>query len=246
MTLKEQFERAGDRFFRWRSYLPLLMAGLFMAALLDKPSSWENSPGARWWALSCLGVSLVGLGIRFFTVGFAPRGTSGRNTREQVADSLNVTGMYSILRNPIYLGNAVIWMGLSLFIKSWWLTIIIVLFFTVFYERIIFAEEHFLQEKFGEAFFNWARQTPAILPNFKNWQPPVLPFSWKSALAREYGTFYAIIVSFTLVKFMGDWFSTKKVTIDGMWAIIFGVGTLIYVTVRILKKKTKVLSTVDR
>ncbi|HEX9949697.1 MAG TPA: methyltransferase, partial [Thermodesulfobacteriota bacterium] len=114
MTLKKQFERAGDRFFRWRSYLPLLMAGLFIAALLDKPSSWGNSPAARWWALSCLGVSLVGLGIRFFTVGFAPRGTSGRNTREQVADSLNTTGMYSILRNPIYLGNAVIWIGLSL------------------------------------------------------------------------------------------------------------------------------------
>ena len=60
-------------------------------------------------------------------MGFAPRGTSGRNTLGQVAEVLNTSGMYSVVRNPLYLGNFVIWLGLALFIKVWWCILIVVL-----------------------------------------------------------------------------------------------------------------------
>ena len=57
-----------------------------------------------------LGVSLLGEAIRIFTVGYAPRNTSGRNTiTGQIADELNVTGIYSQLRHPLYLGNFLMW-----------------------------------------------------------------------------------------------------------------------------------------
>ncbi|MGB8874133.1 MAG: hypothetical protein WCC75_12145, partial [Desulfobaccales bacterium] len=45
--------------------------------------------------------------------GLPPRGTSGRNTQGQVAETLNTTGIYSLVRNPLYLGNFLIWLGLS-------------------------------------------------------------------------------------------------------------------------------------
>ena len=196
--------------------------------------------------MGCLLVSLVGLGMRFYTVGFAPRGTSGRNTRGQVAEVLNTTGMYSVVRNPLYLGNFIIWLGLALFIKIWWVIFIVILAFTLFYERIIFAEEKFLREKFGAAFLDWAAKTPAIIPQLKNWQPPELSFSWKSALKREYSSFFAMIASFTALAIIRDSLQSWENYVDQTWLMIFTIGLIIYLTIRTLKKKTQILSTVDR
>jgi protein-S-isoprenylcysteine O-methyltransferase Ste14 len=246
MALKEEFEKTGEYFFRWRSYLPLFMAFFFILALARYREPFADHHLNLAWDFFCLAVSLLGEGIRFFTVGFVPRGTSGRNTLKQVAETLNTTGMYAVVRNPLYLGNFIIWFGLSLFIKSVWFTIIIILFFTIFYERIIFAEESFLREKFGDEFLQWADETPAMIPRFKNWRPPSLPFSWKSAINREYGTFFAIIATYTVLELLGGLFVRGQLTLDKAWMIIFLCGLVIYLTIRYLKKKTKVLATAGR
>lgn len=246
MPLQEEFENLGNRLFCWRSYLPLFMGGLFIAALLSYRHPMTAPRPDRWWQMLCLLVSVIGLGMRFYTVGFAPRGTSGRNTRGQVADVLNTSGMYAIVRNPLYLGNFLIWLGLALFVNVWWCTIIVVLCFIIFYERIIFAEEKFLREKFGDIFINWAEKTPVIIPRFKNWRPPELSFSWKSAFKREYSSFFAMIASFTALAIIRDSLQAGRITIDQTWLIIFSFGLIIYLTLRTLKKKTQLLSTVDR
>jgi protein-S-isoprenylcysteine O-methyltransferase Ste14 len=246
MALQEEFEKTGAYFFRWRSYLPLIMAMFFILALVGYRTPFENHSLNLAWDGFCLTVALVGEGIRFFTVGYVPRGTSGRNTKGQVAETLNTTGMYAVVRNPLYLGNFIIWFGLSLFMKLWWFTALIILFFIVFYERIIFTEERFLREKFGDEFLQWAERTPVIIPNFKNWRQPSLPFSWKSALVREYGSFYAIIVTFTVLELLGGLFSYGRFTIDAIWIKTFIGSTIFYLTSRYLKKKTKVLATDNR
>jgi protein-S-isoprenylcysteine O-methyltransferase Ste14 len=246
MALKEEFEKTGEYFFRWRSYLPLVMAFFFILALARDREPFADHRLNLAWDFFCLAVSLLGEGIRFFTVGFVPRGTSGRNTLAQVADVLNTTGMYSSVRNPLYLGNFIIWLGLSLFMKSVWFTIIIILFFTIFYERIIFAEETFLREKFGDEFLQWADETPAMIPRFRNWRPPALPFSWKSAIKREYGSFFAIIATYTVLELLGGLLATGQLSLDKAWMIIFLCSLVIYLTIRYLKKKTKVLATAGR
>lgn len=246
MALKEEFEKTGDYFFRWRSYLPLVMAVLFILALVHFRYPFSSHRLNLAWDAGCLGMALLGQGVRFFTVGFVPRGTSGRNTRGQVADVLNTTGMYAVVRNPIYLGNFIIWFGLSLFMKSLWFTTIIILFFTIFYERIIFREETFLREKFGEVFLQWAERTPAIIPRFRNWRPPSLPFSWKSAIVREYGTFFAVITTFTVLELLAGLFAYGKLTLEALWIKLFLGSAVFYLTIRYLKKKTKVLATDNR
>jgi len=246
MALQEEFENLGNRFFRWRSYLPLFMGVLFIAALLSYRHPLASPQPDRAWQMGCLLVSVVGLVIRFYTVGFAPRGTSGRNTRGQVAEVLNTSGMYSVVRNPLYLGNFLIWLGLSLFIQVWWCTVIVVLCFTIFYERIIFAEEKFLREKFGGSFIDWAKKTPVIIPQLKNWQPPDLSFSWKSALTREYSSFFAMIASFTALAIFRDSLQSGRIILDKTWLMIFFFGLIVYLAIRTLKKKTTILSTADR
>jgi protein-S-isoprenylcysteine O-methyltransferase Ste14 len=246
MALQEDFITTGEYFFRWRSYLPLFMAVLFLPGLAYFREPW-NSPGLNLaWDAGCLAIALMGQGIRFFTVGFVPRGTSGRNTRGQVAETLNTTGLYACVRNPLYLGNFIIWFGLALFIKSLWFALLIILLFTIFYERIIFAEEAFLREKFNGAFLQWAETTPVILPRFRNWRPPTLPFSFKSALNREYGTFFAIIATFTVLELLSGLFAYGKLTLDAVWVKLFVFSGIFYLAVRYLKKKTKLLATDGR
>ncbi len=246
MALQEEFEKTGEFFFRWRSYLPLFMAALFIPALARFRYPFASPRLDLAWDAGCLAVALLGEGIRFFTVGFVPRGTSGRNTLKQVADTLNTTGLYACVRNPVYLGNFIIWFGLSLFMKSVWFTALIVLVFTVFYERIIFTEETFLRQKFGDAFIQWAHATPAIMPRLRNWRPPALPFSWKSALNREYGTFFAIIATFTVLELLASLFHRGTLRIDDIWVKLFIFSGVFYLTIRYLKKKTKVLATDNR
>ncbi len=224
MPLQEEFESLGNRFFRWRSYLPLFLGVLFIAALLSYRHPEAAPHPGRAWQMGCLLLSGLGLLLRFYTVGFAPRGTSGRNTRGQVAEVLNTTGMYSLVRNPLYLGNFLMWLGLALFIQVWWCTLIVVLCFTLFYERIIFAEEKYLREKFGAAFSEWAAKTPAMLPQCQNWRPPELAFSWKSALKREYSSFFAMIASFTALAVIRDSLQAGRIIVDQTWLMIFSFG----------------------
>jgi protein-S-isoprenylcysteine O-methyltransferase Ste14 len=246
MALQEEFAALGNRFFRWRSYLPLFMGGLFVAALLSTPRPAAATSPDRGWQCFSLLVSLAGLGLRLYTVGFAPRGTSGRNTLGQVAATLNTSGLYSVVRNPLYLGNFVIWLGLALFLKIWWVILIVILAFTLFYERIIFAEEQFLQEKFGATFTDWAAVTPAIIPRLKNWTPPGLPFSLKAVLNREYSSFFATMASFTVLALAKGSWQNGRLFLDTTWLLIFFLSLTIYLTVRTLKKKTKILRTPDR
>src|SRR5688572_19870470 len=190
--LKHRMIKQGHWLFRWRSYLPLLVLPLAVQSFLA--SGWMTQQlgdfGEEIWDLVCLSVALLGLTVRILTVGFVPRGTSGRNTGRQKADTLNTTGMYSLVRHPLYLGNFLVFMGFVLLLKSGLFALLAAVIYVVYYERIILAEEEFIAERHGEAFHAWASATPVIAPTFRNWAPPALPFSWRSALMREFHTLF--------------------------------------------------------
>ncbi len=148
MSLREEIEKQGNWLFRYRSYISLIFLPLFLLALKDTEviekifgDSIEDA-----WEVFCVVIS-TGLFIRCLTIGYVPKGTSGRNTNKQRADRLNTTGMYSVVRHPLYLGNFLIMLGMMMFIQVWWIVIISVLAFWLYYERIIFAEEEFLRKK---------------------------------------------------------------------------------------------------
>ncbi len=246
MALKEEFRKSGEWLFRWRSYLPLLLIALFLLTLASLRHPYGSPSAGSGWEKFCLAVSFLGLGIRFFTGGYVPEGTSGRNTKGQVAQVLNTTGAYSLVRHPLYLGNFLIWLGISLFLGVWWFSLIIILILWLYYERIMFAEEEFLQEKFGAAFTEWAEQTPAFIPKFGHWVKPALPFSFKTAIRKEYSGFFAMMVVFTLLKIAGEFFSRGRLELDLQWTISFGGSVIIYLGVRYLKKRTTWLQVAGR
>lgn len=242
--LRGEFERQGQWLFRWRSYLPLALVPILLAALLT-PSVFLRIGGPLAqviWEAVCFAVCLSGLAVRIGTVGFVPGGTSGRNTKKgQVADTLNVTGLYSVVRHPLYVGNFLIVFGVALFPGVWWFALTVALAFWLYYERIMYAEEEYLRGKFGPAFEEWAARTPAFWPDLGHWRPPGLPFSLRTVLRRENPGLFGIIFSLTLLKIAMDFVAEGRLVIGTVWAGIFGGGLAVYVVLWLLKKQTRLL-----
>ncbi len=248
MALREDMEKQGDWLFRWRSYLPLLGLPIFIIAIRQSgilEKKFGDNIGDLWETCSMI-VSFLGLVVRGITAGYAPRGTSGRNTKSQVADVLNTTGMYSISRNPLYLGNFIIVLGITLFIQVWWLALLVWFGFWLYYERIIFTEEEFLRSKFKEQFIDWAKKTPIVIPRFRNWKKPELGFSFKTMLRREFSTFLSIAATFFFLELATDYLSIKRHGLHNSWIIFFVISVGIYLVFFILKKKTKLLNVIGR
>lgn len=240
MPLREEYERSGNWLFRWRSYIPVLFFCVALFSLkYSKPL--QNESVDLMWEAFCLSVSYVGLVIRILTVGHTPSRTSGRNTRGQVADSLNTTGIYSLVRHPLYVGNFLMWFGISLFPMLWWLSALCVLTFWLYYERIMFAEEAYLREKFGEPYVHWAEKTPAVIPDFRNYVRSTLPFSWKKVMRKEYNGFLAVALCLFVMELLGDYLSGAGSHINIMWAVVVVVAFTIWVAFRSLKNYTSLL-----
>lgn len=239
MILVKRFEKSGGWLFKWRSFIPLILVCLCIVSLrnfvyLDHSETWD----AIWEAI-CLSVSFLGLGIRVFTIGHTPRNTSGRNTECQMADELNTTGAYSIVRNPLYLGNFFMALGLSMFPHTWWLVLVYTLTFWLYYERIIIAEEAYLVEKFGHTYIEWAERTPAFIPDLSRYERANLPFSLKNVLRREYNSLLLIILSMFILEVIGDLFYLGRFEFDLGWKVLVGLGFLVWATLRTLNKHTK-------
>lgn len=236
MALRDEMARSGTHLLRWRSYFPLLLLPMLVLALRDPPQLGGTGTFEYLWEAVCLAVAAAGLWLRAFTVGRVPANTSGRNTTEQKAERLNSKGMYSIVRHPLYLGNFLIWLGVSLFARTWWPVLIAVLAFGVYYERIILAEEEFLRKKFGEEFEVWAARTPAVVPAFGLWAPSDLAFSWKTVLARENSTWLATVVTFFLLEVIGDYFAGERPYADLGWIVFLCGAATVYTVLRWMKK----------
>lgn len=246
MRMNEEMQIQGKWLFRWRSYLPMLFFLLFIPAFLSFHYPFGSHAYDLLWELCCLVIGFAGLAIRCLVVGYAPRNTSGRNTKEQIAEVLNTKGMYSLVRNPLYLGNFLMWSAPILFLHAWWLCIIYVLAFALYYERIIMTEEAFLSQKFGQEYETWASRTPAFFPRHFRWEKPSIPFSWKTILRREYHGFYGLIAALTAMEHLGEIVIKKTFVIDETWAWIFIVSTVIYLFVRFLSKCTNTLAVEGR
>ncbi|MDT8308300.1 MAG: isoprenylcysteine carboxylmethyltransferase family protein [Bacteroidales bacterium] len=246
MALSEEFERTGNWLFKHRSWIPMLLFPIAGIIIWFDKQEWVDHHNL-YWSVGCLTLSMLGLVIRAATIGHTPRGTSGRNTKQgQVAEKLNTTGIYSMLRHPLYLGNFLMWLGLILYTGVSYFVVFSVFFFWIYYERIMYAEESFIRSKFKEEYDAWAKKTPPFFPSLKNYRKPSLPFSLKNVLKREYTGFFVTIASFTLVNLMKNISYENQYLPDRIWINLLLAGLVIYLTLRTLKKHTKVLHVAGR
>ena len=239
VTLAERLSHTGDLLFRWRSYLPLALVPLLAAGVLGAPPPFRSRAGELAWKLGCAVIAAAGLALRMYTVGTAARGTSGRNTRAQKAESLNTTGPYSVVRHPLYLANYVIALGLSLVPRAWFVPIILSLAAALYYERIAVHEEEYLEAKFGPDFRAWAAGVPAFVPAVRRFRPAARPFSWTTALVREHYAIFEVTTLLFLLDLAERGRRDGRLSLDPLWTTLFALGAVAFVTLQVLKKRTR-------
>lgn len=252
MALQEEFEKQGNWLFRYRSILPLiiLLIGIILylrTEIYPEIFFLAENRYEIYYGRVCLLISLLGLAIRVYTVGHTPANTSGRNTKAQIADSLNTTGIYSLVRHPLYLGNFFMWLGVALLIANFWFLITFVLAYWIYYERIMFAEEQFLRSKFGITYMEWANRVPAFIPifNLKKFVKPQFAFSWKKVLKKEKNGLAATFLIFAFFDILGE-LKEGKVYFDyTLLASCLLIG-LLYVILKYFKTYTNLLNERDR
>lgn len=245
MALIEEFDKSGNWLFRGRSYFPLVLY-VMAAAVIGFEEDSHFPLFNQTFAWICISVSLLGLVIRAITIGYTPRGTSGRNTKEgQVAEVLNSTGIYSTVRHPLYLGNFFMWLGIIMYVGNHWFTLVCCLMYWIYYERIMFAEEFFLRGKFGQVYLDWAAKTPAFWPALGQWVSPSWSFSFRNVLKREYNGFFAIFLSFVLIDVLKNYihigFTNWQGLLAPFWLYSFIFSFVVFIALRSLKKYSRIL-----
>jgi protein-S-isoprenylcysteine O-methyltransferase Ste14 len=179
-------ERIGEVLFRWRSFTPVPL--LLVAIPLLARSRGGGGPG---WIAAGVALCALGQALRAWVLGQVPDGTSGQNER-LIATELNTSGPYALTRNPLYLGNLLITVGLCLVAHDPILLVLVTGLFAVQYRAIIAAEEQFLRARFGKRFDEYAARVPRFWPRLGRLAAEDRrPWSWRRALRKEHNPFAA-------------------------------------------------------
>ena len=241
MALLHSFEKEGNWLFKHRGQLPIVLFILAIPAVCFTSYDLMGTGTVKFINYTAYFLSILGFIVRAYTIGTTPRGTSGRNTAEQVAEQLNKSGIYSMVRHPLYLGNYLMWIGIVLFTKNIEFTIIVSLMYWLYYERIMFAEERFLERKFGQSYLDWAAGVPAFIPRFSLFTKSTISFSLKSVLRREYSGVLATVVGFVFVDFLIGYKQWNEFAVGRNFLYLLLITLVITVILRSLKHYSSVL-----
>ena len=149
-------------FFKYRSYTPipfvLLMIAFHDATLISM----------------IIGFIMLLVGESFRLWGVSVAGSETRTTGGVGGSFLVVSGAYSHLRNPLYLGNILIYLGIGVMSMSLfpYLQFVALLFFLLQYQLIITEEEEFLTQKFGESYKQFKKNVPSLIPSIRAFKNP--------------------------------------------------------------------------
>lgn len=183
--------RYGNWLFRTRdAVFPVVLLGLFVATRPVWPGGSERADDAL--DLAGCGVALLGQGLRAATVGYAYIIRGGKD-RKVYAEGLVTRGFFNHVRNPLYVGNVLILLGLLVIWNAPLAYLVGVPFFLVGYVAIVAAEEAFLRRKFGAEYDAYARRVPRWLPRpgaLRGFRASMdgMAFNGRRVVLKEYGS----------------------------------------------------------
>ena len=135
-------------------YVAFFLFSLFLQKISPLERSWLDTQMADiiGWVLIALNFILAFPAIWRFIV--------SKNTLVPIrpANSLQTTGIYSLTRNPMYLGLLLLYCGIAVFKGNWW-TFILIPFLIMFIQLyVIKKEENYLQRAFGDEYFAYKKK----------------------------------------------------------------------------------------
>jgi protein-S-isoprenylcysteine O-methyltransferase Ste14 len=186
-------------------------------------------------------VAFTGQSLRAVTIGFEYIVRGGRG-RQVYADNLVQGGVFAHCRNPLYVGNFLVLLGIGLASNSLLFLFTAIPFFLFAYAAIIAAEENYLRSKFGKEFDDYCARVNRLLPNFSGIRDTLsgMEYNWRRLLTAEYGSTYAWLAALILVALKNQWLyqgygSSRLVTVLLLGGLV--LVTVAYVALRLLKKR---------
>lgn len=144
---------------------------------------------------------LIGEWIRLWGVAYAGGATRTRNVG---APRLITNGPFGYVRNPLYIGNMIMYVGATIIANVWmpYLIMVVLFYFAIQYYFIVILEENKLIQLFKEEYKEYTQTVPRFLPRLKpiNSQNPTKP-NYPNAFRSERSTFMSfstIIILFIL------------------------------------------------
>lgn len=87
-------------------------------------------------------------------------------------DEVVRSGVFSVVRNPLYVFSFIAMVGIGLQSGMLFITAILVAAFMLYYPVVVGKEELFLENKFGQPYIKYQQEVPRWIPNFKLWNEP--------------------------------------------------------------------------
>ena len=152
-------------FFKYRSYTPIPF--LVLMLIFEKATVTSLAAG--------LIIAICGEIIRLWGVSWA--GSETRTTGGVGGTYLVVSGPFAYVRNPLYVGNILMYLGLGIMSMSLfpYLQIVAIIFFIIQYHFIVKEEEGFLKTKFGNDYQNYLMNVPRFFPRFTQYKGSSIP-----------------------------------------------------------------------
>jgi len=229
--------RIGNFLFHWRNVLfPLA----YLLLLVPSPQLLASPYVA---AAIGFSIALTGQLLRAVTIGLEYIIRGGKN-RQVYAERLVQGGMFAHARNPLYVGNYLVVVGVGVASNSVVFLACVVPIFAFAYLAIIAAEENYLRGKFGDEFAEYCARVNRLVPNFAGFTKSIegMQFNWRRLITAEYGSTFMWLGGITLI-------TTKNILSQGgyaanrgaVWALqallLFVVAA--YALARYLKKSGK-------
>jgi protein-S-isoprenylcysteine O-methyltransferase Ste14 len=225
----------GNFLFRWRN---TIFPCLFVVLLLPGPRLFANP-----WHALLLSVVITGLGqtIRALTIGLRYIKRGGRGGKVY-ANDLVTQGIYGHVRNPMYVGNVLICLGVSIASNSLVVAAAAVPVAAFAYVAIVAAEEKYLREKFGEAYEAYCRDVPAWVPDLRGLGETLsgMTFNWRRVVVKEFGTPFGWISAIGALTLLNLWRSGSFEANTALVETIVGVmavATALWALVMTLKSR---------
>ncbi|MEW6442874.1 MAG: isoprenylcysteine carboxylmethyltransferase family protein [bacterium] len=235
---------SGRFFFRLRNGLfPAVFVILF---LVTRPAYFLGAPALdRLIVAIGIATALAGASFRMAVIGYAYIRRGGKDGRI-FADRLVVQGFYAHTRNPMYVGNFLITVGMGLIYGSVWVYVLVIPFFAFAYLSIVVAEETYLRARFGSEFEAYASRVNRFLPDFRGLRGSLreFRFDWRKALRKDYGTLSGVLAGILFViqwkefYYRGFEFRSR----DLLPLSLFVPVLVFYTVVRRLKKTRRLVS----
>jgi protein-S-isoprenylcysteine O-methyltransferase Ste14 len=168
--------RVGALLFRNRSWLPVPF--LLVALLAPGHPTLVN------WLVGAIPI-VIGEWIRL--AGVAAAGTVTRR-RSRDMQRLVTYGIFGWVRNPLYVGNFLIWMGFVIISGVLWFLPVAIVLFAIEYTLIVAYEEGVLESIFGREYLDYKQTTPRWIPRPPK-QRETGQHDWAEAWRSEMSTF---------------------------------------------------------